>query len=570
MTDTDSISAIDIDQPTRPGRWHLWVLLVGLLGLGFYFQLLNQLLYVHKAPFYDSVSYYDRLFEVHSLCEQQGVLAAFRNAVESSSTTCLPFLLGIPFSFFIEPTRAVGVWIEWIYLAIFAFSFAHLLRRLLQASSTVILFCLVPFLLMNALHRSVAGMSDLRVDLPMAFLYVSAACWFLMGFREKKWSCFLIGGLLMGAACLSRALAPVYLVSGFLPLFVIEVIRSEDRKKTSLHILFSTLCTVAVAGWYYVAHFRFLYYYYFTWNTDANAGLPFPDTLRHFLAVAKSVGPCSAMFFLFVFMLSRAHAYTTTAKNAPQRRGTPLEFGWFIWLGLAPIILLVVKGADINPFVSLPGALALVACWVIAQFPRIQQVSQSHLPRMVIVSALLLGMSGMIGYLDHARRELNNADGHREIIEVLLRDADDSDAREITYSVNLMSSVTTVSLKSMMQFEHRAHYVDAFTLEMQGVQVVAWEELVLPARANWDKVPGDAAAEKISFLEQLAAKEVDYLILPTSDSLGVLQTRYHYCYCNRFAEPMLERFHGTGHWQAVSGEIQIEPGIRVRVFRRVR
>jgi hypothetical protein len=58
----------------QAGNWHWVILAFALIGFGLFAQYLNQALYQHQAPFFDSISYYDRVFDVVSIRQQEGLL----------------------------------------------------------------------------------------------------------------------------------------------------------------------------------------------------------------------------------------------------------------------------------------------------------------------------------------------------------------------------------------------------------------------------------------------------------------------------------------------------------------
>ena len=320
----------------------------------------------------------------------------------------------------------------------------------------------IPFFLMGAIYRATAGLSDLRVDLPMAFLYGSAALWWLIARVDSRWKSVLITGLLVGLACLTRAIAPIYFLCGFLPLLIFDISQSTQRKQL-LGKIFGVLVAASIlSGWFYIYHFKFIKYYYTEWNTDANATM---DILMESPSIASS-----------------------------------------------------------------------------------------------------LFLAGLIGYLDHTQKQEHTASGHRKIIQVLSDDAANSERDKVTYSVTLMSSVSSASLEGMFQYEWGGNYVNGNTVETGGIQFQVSHALQIPSEANWQTIPGESIDDQIDFLESRAAESVDYIVSPTFSSAEAIQAKYSYSYAARYAQEILQQFHQSGNWTAISEPIAVEDGISVVVL----
>ena len=548
------------------GQWHLVVLTIAVVSVGIFAQYLNQTLYLTKAPFFDSVRYYDRLYEVVSIRQQEGLAAAIENATQSSSTFCLPYLLAIPFSYLMEPSRAIGVWIEVFYLSLFAFSFSAYLRRNLRASSRQIIFSFVPLLLMNALYRSTAGISDLRVDLPLAFLYGAAACWWLMGRKHSRWRYFVTAGLCVGLACLTRATAPIFFMVGFVPIVVFDFVQTDNRARLFGQFLLVAGITFVMSGWFFIVHFKFIYFYYAVWNTDANATVSIFRSLKHLVAVLKSVGVMAGIYFAVIYFVARNE---NTVLDSATRISRRKEWGPLAWLAIAPVALLVLKRTDINPFVSLPSALGLLMLLVVLFIDRIKIAVRDYQFRIAAVAATLMISAAVVGILDHTTKQWDTVTPHQKVVQVLKQNANQLERRQIVYSVNLLSSINTASLEGTFQFSPGASFIDSETVEIDNVRYTVSHEMLNPSQANWDRLPGETVDEKIQRLENRVAAQVDYVVSPTIDSVPTLQARYAYSHSSRYASKILTQFGGSGNWKPISETIDVEPGLKVHILKNI-
>lgn len=568
-----------MNQPAQPRiflsyRLAYGALTLAIIGFGFYAQHLNSQLYQKHAPFYDSITYYDRVYEVASIRNQTGLLAAVQNACLEKSTIVMPYLMAIPFSYFFSPTRAIGVWIEIAYFATFLFSVGYLLHRVFGARPREMLFMLVPFFLLSALYRPYAGISDLRVDLPMAFLYGASACWLFIGMLHHRWRDLFIAGLLMATACLSRAIAPVYFGIGMAPLVIHELIRSEQKFEVLKRAIFVGGIVALFSGWFYLAHYDFLYYYYFVWNTDANASVSFGRSLRHILLVAKSVGPFVAVFFLSLYMTNKSisRSEITECKTEAlewERPNLPVSpYLWFCWIGVAPVLVLIVKRADLNPFVSLPSATVLLMLWTLIQHRAFQWVIDRRLPRILWTSSICLTLAMTYGYVNHTITKLDNsAAAHRVVLNEMLRDAEKTDLQGARFSVNVMTILNTGSLQSTLRFEKTSSYAGPQTTSLNNREWIADDRFFLPAEVNWRELPGDSNKEKIDGLLDHAISEVDYIVSPTLESVPAIQAKYDYCFASRFAGDIISSFQDSPSWRPITEKVEIQDGIAVVVLK---
>ena len=104
--------------------------LIGSVLLGFYCCELNQQLYQHQNPFFDSLSYYESLFRVMTVSDTEGLSSGLEEGCFHYTTVCLPFIFAAAIGDWVEPTRLVGVWIQVIYLALFQISLFYYLTRI--------------------------------------------------------------------------------------------------------------------------------------------------------------------------------------------------------------------------------------------------------------------------------------------------------------------------------------------------------------------------------------------------------------------------------------------------------
>lgn len=80
---------------------------------------LNRRFYERNQPFYDSMSYHAQVHRVMTRAATEGVGPAVVEACRTS-TVCLPLVLAAVAGPFVEPSRGIGIAIQWLELLFFA------------------------------------------------------------------------------------------------------------------------------------------------------------------------------------------------------------------------------------------------------------------------------------------------------------------------------------------------------------------------------------------------------------------------------------------------------------------
>lgn len=156
---------------------------------------------------------------------------------------------------------------------------------------------------------------------------------------------------------------------------------------------------VVLAGWFFVLRFDALYNNV-VWNTDANVHLPLAQSSRHFLNAAHLLwGP--------IFLACLA-ASLVVWRGFPGWRAVSAGLRVWPWelllAAVMPAGFLMMRGAGLNPFVSMPSAFGMGA--VLLALPGMWE----HVGRirgLLAVGAILAGRdySAFMGYEIHSARE---------------------------------------------------------------------------------------------------------------------------------------------------------------------
>ena len=249
---------------------------------------LNITFYNTYGGFYDSVSYLNRLVTLSTIVRDHGFFAATKSA-SVDSTVFIPWIFGIILSIFHEPMRIFGVFIQ-VPLLILQFVTAfRFFRQGSNFSSWRSLIYAMPLVAYPAVFHFNGGLNDFRMDLSQAYAYGSFLAILLLARQSGRiWDWVFVGGL-VAIASLVRATTPVYVVL-LMGLSLLLDLRRFSLTFVLTRYAISGAVFSLCAGWFYIINFDNLYYYYFIWNTDANAHLPLRESLRHLSFVGSAIG----------------------------------------------------------------------------------------------------------------------------------------------------------------------------------------------------------------------------------------------------------------------------------------
>jgi hypothetical protein len=370
-----------------------------------------------------------------------------------------------------------------------------------------------------------------------------------------------------GLTCLARATSPVYLVLVFGPLMIADAVEQRASLKGLLRAYaIAALSLVALAGWFYAANLEYLYYYYFVWNSDANAHLPLGQSFGHArLLFVQNIGRPQMLFLGFSLVLGAIWQL---------RLGRPLwkNINWrALWCGVAPLAFLVLRGTGLNPFVSMICASGfLVFCeapWVpiYARRPRWME------------AALIMGSVGVtlttaatgIAYHTDDRfvwSWIPRSAAIAAIDDQLMADLARRPPASYSYSLVHLGSMNSDVVLSSLVFDRHLDFGTNGTVSnghwtlgpFGAAQTVSTE-------VQWEAVPGASDADKLNGLARSLLQESDYLLLPTPNS--VLPTQV---YINAYSLRLRQLVLNSGQLTPLGGAIAVAPGESVEWYRNDR
>lgn len=552
-----------------PSRWRIAAVIVAVVGLvGIYCSWLNVVYYQSRAPFYDSLSYTRGLHHVMMLARESGIVAAIR-AATTLDTVFLPYVPAALLGPFFYPSRAIGVWTQVIQLAVLCCSLAAYLTRVERYSPATALVGCATVLLLGRLWQPGGGLSDFRMDFGLMAGYWTVAAWYLIARSSLNVRDFLMLGLACAAVCLVRATAPVYILAAFGPLAIADLICLPQRRRRCM----GWLCAAAVAGlggaWFYVLNREYLYYYYAVWNSDANAALGPLQSWRHVKHAIRHVG-IPAIVFAVVFRIACARA----AGPAPNRLGVDWQrlLGMrpaLLWLAIAPVALLMSRGAGLNPFVSMPASLGLLLAVVVPARPSPTPVALGAraVASLTGLFAVLCCVMAATAIALHRCPSGGPMAAHRSMLRAIAADARSCDIGTISFGASTVGPVHSATLQNVALFDIPEARTTSRDLVIDGVTCHPDASLEIAAAADWLKVPGDTPDEKLRSLGERAATAIDYLVVPTEATCRTVQERFGHDIINGQALAVREQILDAGAWHCILADVNVGDGLVFEVFR---
>lgn len=523
---------------------------------------LNGRFYARQQPFYDSMSYHAQVHRVMTRAASDGVVPALAQACRSS-TVCLPPVLAAVVGPFLQPSRLIGIGIQCLELVFFAATLAFYLARIRGLPPATTALAVVPFLLWGCLYEPSGGLSDFRMDLSLALLFATTVLWYLIAMETRSWSHFIVLGLSAAAACLFRATAPVYLMLAILPLAIADLVPQPTRLARLLGLAVAAVIAAAGCGWFFVLNYEALHYYYVVWNTDANARLPLVKALRHVAFAVGHVGPPAAVLAL-AFPLARA-----VDGWRDGRRPGPARFDWrMLWIGVAPVVLLVSRGAGLNPYVSMPAAFGLTMLLMlpVAGAPA-RDLSRPAFMGLALLAAGGAAVTASHGWQRHFGGAIDSMAAHREAIRQIVGDARAAGRDAASYATTHCFFLNQDSLESVVLFDTPGVEIVEALPRVEGVLLRTHSGFAVAAEADWAAVPGDSTQSKLDHILAVADREIDYLAIPDEDTARFLEERMQYYIINRHATVLRRRLLESGRWEPVGGDIRNGEHEVVRIYR---
>jgi hypothetical protein len=561
---TEKAGSSDSKDAARWGNGSTVAILVTICaGLAIYFCSLQNTFYSHYQPFFDSLSYFNEVHKVMVTGQQHGVSASLQQAFDMNSTVFAPKCIAAIVSPLFKPSRNFAVWLQIAEVLTLLLSLFYYFRTSKNATPGTALILLTPFLLTSCLYQSHGGVSDFRMDLSLYLMYSVSCVWYLIATETRKRGHFVLLGLAIAATCLFRATAPVYMMLSLGPIVLSELLFAKGRGELLKGLCVAGVVAVSGSCWFYLSNFDYLQYYYFVWNTDANAKLSLGESLRHVNFAFDHVGIVFLCWLavmngllLFANQKNSSDSFGSVFSATVQRAARQTDFR-LIWLAIAPIGMLVLRGAGLNPFVSMPAVFGLVIYLTssLANDRSLFQYSTTRKLAAVASVAAVLAM-GFEGWKDHQAGKFNSMSAHKQTIRQIVDDAKIDGLEAVTLDSSHMFYLHPFSLEGTMRFDFPGADFKSDGIGIHGVQLQprsVFSRVV--AQANWDELNG-SPRERLEQLVNKADAQVDYLILPDRETADFLEQNVAHNLINQHQNELRNRILSSRNWVPVGNPIR--------------
>jgi hypothetical protein len=533
---------------------------------------LNHVYYQHGGPFYDSTSYLSGLSEVMARVHRFGFSTALQQQI-GNSTVFMPWLQGMLLSYFCKPSRTTGILIQAVWLialSLAVFRYFHSMRRYDAAAALALT---LPFIAPACIFFVDGGLSDFRMDLLQYLTLSTGAVFFLSTYENQSKFNWIMSGLFLGISCLCRATSLVYIFITYAPLLGMRFLYSAERKSLIERFILLTVLLGITAAWFYVANASFLYYYYCVWNTDANAKLPLSLSILHAVCVFRDIGPAWFVFAILVGGIS-------IAQWRKKRSNKKLSIHWAaLWIGLVPCGFLILRGAGLNPFVSMPSVFGLML-FLSAPITTIRLHKRRLGISLLVISLCCAVVTAAPALKEH--RKGFQSDGcplvtmkaFRSAQDAILNDMRSRHLNTARFYVAHMAWVSSDTLLNSLIFDR------GFTSDLDegggvikaGLRLIPIARLSPATQLEWNSEflkPGDSLTG-IPLLVKECKDGVDYVILLTADSAERVAKEYKVNFINTKIIEIRNALLKTGQLSPVSDVIQDSPSEQFVVYRVTR
>lgn len=521
---------------------------------GLYACWLNHLYYETYGPFYDSMSYTNRMADLLSSAKQQGVLSGIQRAFHFG-TVSLPWILTALVSPVAGYSRLLGVGFQEMWMLLLAASAFLYMRRFRGASPWLAALWTVPFLSFMAVYRFNGGVSDFRMDLTLYLLLALASVWYLATYHTESHTPWVLSALFLALSFMNRATAPAYAAVMFVPILAGRWWANPGSRRFLARRSLLYLGGGAVLGAIpLAANWSFLHYYYFVWGKDPTAHLPLAQSARHFIFAAVDIGRWLALAGGLMFA-ARLVAWTGSSQNEPRGMARFLHaIDWKIaYLGLAPALLLTVTGAGMNPFVSMPSVFGFLLFCVAPMRGALSAHRAERIATVGLVLACALNIWN--GYADHALPGANKVPmmaALRTGIASMEQDARSRGRNQAEFATAHIVDYDVTALTNVMIYELGAVFEDK-TLRMPDGLTFRPTYQFTAARPLDRKTKGTAVTEqeKYDYLRNVADQELDYIFLPDGPSIDWMEKNRPFNFANLKVRGFKRTLLATGRWCAI-------------------
>ncbi|MEQ1905815.1 MAG: hypothetical protein ABL888_16625, partial [Pirellulaceae bacterium] len=464
------------------------------------------------------MSYHEKIFRAMTIADEEGLPNGLNEALVGNNTTCLPILIAALLGPWMEPTRLVGVWIQVAELLFYLVTLEIYLRLVWKMDFRGRAFSVFSIATLAMLFFTNGGLSDFRMDLSLGLMYGASVLWALVARTTCASRHFFWFGFSVGVCCLFRATAPIYLSLALAPVALVDLWSGQGFVKRSRRRGWIRAMFIAAIAclWFYVLNFDYLYYYYFVWNTDANAKIPRLESFLHLEMVGRQLGWSFLVLVLGYGALkifeARAQAQSAVAAEGVEDRVTRGQVVRLMWFAAAPLVILIGRRMGLNPFVSMPSSMLIHVLVVIGIVRGAANFSLRTWKLLWVVLLVSIALALGRGLKKHIYPRYPLMAGHLQLLDAMVVDAKAHGIKSAHFASAQMMDYETSSLHSVILFDHPRAMRQGLSKLIDGISLSPSGVMNRPAAVNWQNIKGDSDAARIRELSAMTANQVDYLI----------------------------------------------------------
>ena len=464
----------------------------------------------------------------------------------------------------VAPSRIMQVWLQSVWMVALALSLYWYFARYRRHDPSLAILLVLPFISFPRIYDWTGGLPDFRMDLSLYIFTALTAVWYLGTYETESRVPWVFAGISAMLACLARATAPVYLLVMLGPLLAIRLATARGKRRAIMENVLWMCVPVMIAIAAFLAYnFSYLYFYYVTWSPDAN---------RH-RAVARKCDP----FHHGGVARGTGAAVVRAGCGRDQLR---LCERWFprldwrpLWLAVAPPLFLMVRGAGLNPFVSMPAIFGffLFAC---VPFEGVQPVARFLWGR-VAVGILIAG--GAIAAAASAGQpqlytglSTTSMPGVRAVIDRASSDAISRGWPRVEMYAPMLGDFHSCSVSNVLTYEYGAIPRDDKAMYIpRGLIYHFPMELTFmaPEELFWKiNLHGNSEQERLKDAVSIVAASPDYLLLPDEATLEWLESARSGHYINGKARELRSRLLAMGKWVRLGNPVRVGANESIEVF----
>jgi hypothetical protein len=234
-------------------------------------------------------------------------------------------------------------------------------------------------------------------------------------------------------------------------------------------------------------------------------------------------------------------------------------------VGIVPVAFLVLRGAGLNPFVSMPGAFGVLLFLLVCASWGLRAPSPAVRWLVVLLALTTACASAVAGVVSFGLPPSSTGDinGYLTLAERMEQDARLHGKQKVRPCIITIGAFTGRGLMSVMLFDGGYQLLDGLELAKNKIVFnMDWQFYDPSSIVEWNGLPVQGESERIKYLAQQAQYNMTYLIAPDDTTLEHLPRLY----INTVSRQLRDAILAGGTWERVGSDIQLSPQERFYVY----